>query len=128
VPLTHDEPHLGGLRTWFLCRNARSTLSAHLFSRIFVPAPFRFGLGEQAFASVAAAIHRVMTPRRRVGLGPPFSPIPKRQARYKRYQRLVARILIEESVLVDVRVNHDLDRRTRLRGMLMGEQRATAKR
>jgi len=63
-------------------------------------------------------IHRVMRLRRIAGLGPPFSPIPKKQRRYKRYARLVARILLEERALLGhLRgVNGDLTRRARLRG------------
>jgi hypothetical protein len=74
-------------------------------------------------------IRRVMRLRRIVGLGPPFSPIPKRQPRYKRYARLVARILLEESRLVNVlgRVNHERDRRARPRGMLPKVQPAAVK-
>jgi hypothetical protein len=47
-----------------------------------------------------------------------------RQPRYKRYARLVARILLEESALASLlgQVNHDLNRRARLRGMLPQDQ------
>jgi hypothetical protein len=49
---------------------------------------------------------------------------------FQTYQRLVDRILIEESALVSVlgHVNHDLDRGARLREMLPQDQRAAPKR
>lgn len=41
-------------------------------------------------------IHRVLKLRRIAGLGPPFSLIPKKQPRYRRYARLCAKIIAEE--------------------------------
>jgi hypothetical protein len=59
--------------------------------------------------------------RRMIGIDPhPFAPIPKRKRHHTRYQRIVARILLEERALLgDLRtVTRDLERRARLRGMI----------
>ena len=56
-----------------------------------------------------------------IGIDPhPFAPIPKRKRHHTRYQRIVARILLEERALLgDLRtVTRDLERRARLRGMI----------
>jgi hypothetical protein len=89
-----------------------------------VPALLPFGLGQPASAPLGPRYSPSPTA---AGLGPPFSSIPKRQPRYKRYARLVARILLEERALVELlgRVNSDLDRRIRVRRLTL-QRRALA--
>ena len=60
-------------------------------------------------------VHRVMRWRRMIGIDPyPFAPIPKRKRHHTRYHRIVARILLEERVLLGhlETVTHDLERNT----------------
>jgi hypothetical protein len=59
--------------------------------------------------------------RRMIGIDPhPFSAIPERPRHHTRFHRIVARIRVEESKLVEHLdgVSRDLERRARLRGML----------
>jgi hypothetical protein len=68
----------------------RSTLQVR-FARVLLPSP-RFDYASRHLHCSIPGIHRLLRLRRMAGLGPPFSPIPKRQRRYKRYVRLVARV------------------------------------
>jgi hypothetical protein len=66
-------------------------------------------------------VHRIRRWRRQLGIDPhPFAPIPERPRHHTRFHRIAARIRAEEGKLVGYLsgVNHDLERRMRLRGMI----------
>jgi hypothetical protein len=118
VPLNWDEPDLGGQRWWFVCRCGRRC-------RLTLLSPScRTRLRIEASASIAARYPS------RYAAAPASWPRPasvrthrEASARYRRYQRLVARILIEEQTLLDYlqTVTRDLDRRILVRRLQLSD-------
>lgn len=106
VTVTYDEPYLGGLRPWFLCsrdrgrccRSCRFVYFPELLSSRCCHLDWS---SRHLHRSVArGALHRVIRLRLIAGIDPrPFSAIPKRQRRHKRYARLAAKIIAEERQL-----------------------------
>jgi hypothetical protein len=65
-------------------------------------------------------LHRVLSLRRRAGLDPkPFTAIPKKQPRYRRYAKTCRALAVAEEILRGhlTKINRDLQRRARLRGL-----------
>ena len=81
------------------------------------PPVLKFNLG----CETTPAIYKVLRLRRLLGLAAtPFAPIPKRKRHWTRYNRIREKILAaEDEMIVGLRrINRDLLRRARLRGMI----------
>lgn len=112
VKVVVDYPPLGGRRYYWLCPECNRRIRL-----LFIP---KFsckrccGYDNACRHGGPPELHRVVRLRRRAGLAlQPFTPVPKRQPRYRRYARLAAAIAVEERALFErlKRVNRDLSQR-----------------
>jgi hypothetical protein len=112
-----DAPHPNIRRPWFRCPRC-DRRCRYVF-------PPEFGcisclkFDNACRHSPAPALYKVLRLRRLLGLEETsFAPIPKRKQRWVRYNRIREKVLAAEIVGLR-RVNRDLLRRARLRGMVL---------
>jgi hypothetical protein len=120
IELEWDAPHPNIRRPWFRCPQC-DRRCRYVF-------PPEFGcisclkLDNACRYSPTPTIYKVLRLRRQLGLEEtPFAPIPKRKRHWTRYNRVREKILAAEDEMIGGlrRVNRDLLRRARLRGMIL---------